>query len=289
MRVFFSAVVVLGIGCNEGSINAPGDGGAAGAVGPVGPAGPAGVAGPQGVAGAMGVPGTNGISCWDLNADHRCSTNEDTNASGDCTAADCVYGMSGSQGPQGVPGAPGLPGVKGDKGDKGDTGNAGGQGVPGVKGDKGDPGSQGTQGVQGIQGLKGDAGAKGDPGSQGVQGIQGVQGPAGPSSIDRCPAGMAQVDLGYSKVCFVIGVIDSFNAADQFCADSYKAPLCTLAQWRALVCRAGAISATDTWINSIGGSGAFGVARACTGSDQVSVDVWNSKHTGVCCLEWMNY
>ena len=79
----------------QGEQGPPGPQGATGPAGPQGLQGPQGGPGlpgdigPQGPSGPPGNPGEPGISCWDLNADGICNSEEDINDDRVCDALDC--------------------------------------------------------------------------------------------------------------------------------------------------------------------------------------------------------
>ncbi len=126
-------------------------------------------------------------------------------------------------------------------------------------------------------------GLKGEPGDAGAQG------PPGPTSIATCPPGMTRVERQYSTICYSAGTSGSFETADSFCATQFHASLCTLSQWRAVVCRVGIANPGRSWLPNSTGVGSFATVLNCS-SDSVSTAVSSSNaFVGPCCLEWMKY
>ncbi|MEQ1518257.1 MAG: collagen-like protein [Usitatibacteraceae bacterium] len=144
------------------------------------------------------------------------------------------------------------------------------------------PGPQGPPGIQGVPGVQGLQGVQGPPGAQGIQGVP------GPTSIANCPAGMTRVDMPNSTICYERGIVASWDNADNYCFDSFRAGICSLQQWRDVVCRAGVVSSGRSWLSTPVGTGTYATVANCT-SDGVSTAVFNQSLTGACCLSYPKY
>ncbi|MGE0640213.1 MAG: hypothetical protein AB7G12_13735 [Thermoanaerobaculia bacterium] len=129
------------------------------------------------------------------------------------------------------------------------------------------------------------AGNQGEPGPTGPPG---PPGPPGPTSIASCPDGMTQVDLASSKLCYDAGTTSNWIAASQYCWDNFHAGLCSLQQWRTVVCHLGLPSPGNSWLPTVAGISTFALIGGCTG-DAVATATYTSNFAGPCCLEWMSY
>lgn len=125
-------------------------------------------------------------------------------------------------------------------------------------------------------------------GVTGPQGPPGPQGDPGPTSIAVCPADMTKVDLVFSTVCYNSGVVASWDAADNFCDASYRARICTLQEWRDVVCRAGVANPGRSWTATPTGAATFATIAGCTG-ESISTAVYTTSLNGPCCLSWSKY
>lgn len=148
------------------------------------------------------------------------------------------------------------------------------------------PGPQGPPGIQGVQGVQG---VQGQPGPAGPAGVQGPQGFPGPTSVATCPAGMLRVDLPRSTICYERGIVANWDAADNNCDANFRATLCTLQEWREVVCRAGVANPGRSWLSAPVGAGTYATISACT-SDGVSTAFFTTPSvTGPCCLSYPRY
>lgn len=107
-------------------------------------------------------------------------------------------------------------------------------------------------------------------------------------ALASCPAGMTKVSMPGSTLCFAAGATQNWEAADQSCYDNFRSSLCTLAQWRTAVCRAGLPSPGASWTSTPAGTATFTTVAGCTG-DAVGIAQYTAQHATVCCLEWMSY
>ncbi|MBL0121876.1 MAG: hypothetical protein IPP88_03820 [Betaproteobacteria bacterium] len=83
-------------------------------------------------------------------------------------------------------------------------------------------------------------------------------------------------------------VPQNWDQADQFCFDNFRAGVCTLAQCRAAVCRAGIPTPGNSWTSTPVAAGTFATVSGCTG-DTVSTAQYTSQRATTCCLEWPKY
>lgn len=138
----------------------------------------------------------DGISCWDLNGNNSCDTNEDRNGDGICDALDC-QGLNGLPGPKGVTGAMGL------------------MGPPGPAGLIGPPGPRGIGSGLSCWDLNGDSicnlfeDRNGDSicnalDCQGPRGITGATGPRGVTGPRGIGAGLNCWDLNADSICNLV-------------------------------------------------------------------------------------
>lgn len=139
-----------------------------------------------------------------------------------------------------------------------------------------------------LNSAGGVTGPQGPPGPQGDKGDPGVQGNPGPTSIAACPADMTKIDLVYSTVCYNSGTLANWDAADNFCDANYRARICTLQEWRDVVCRAGVANPGRSWTATPSGSSTFATIAGCTG-DSISTAVYTTSLNGPCCLSWPRY
>ena len=150
----------------------------------------------------------------------------------------------------------------------------------------GPAGPTGPTGPAGPAGTSGPAGPMGPTGAAGAQGPQGIPGPA---AIAACPGGMTRIDLPFSTMCWHDnGVAASWEAADNYCYDQFRAGVCTLAQWRSAVCRAGVASPGASWTPDSTGAATFVTVSSCA-AETVNSAFYMSSKRGPCCLEWMKY
>lgn len=164
-------------------------------------------------------------------------------------------------------------------------------------------------GAQGPTGMTGPAGADGvsvevSPLDAGIAGcatggarlvgsngtVVVCNGVAGPSSVAACPAGMTKVDTAYSTLCFASGSANpsSWDQADAYCDNTYRASLCTHAQWRKAVCQAGLQNPGSSWLIDVAGAGLLATVAGCAGSN-VGASSPTTQLRGPCCLEWPKY
>jgi hypothetical protein len=115
-------------------------------------------------------------------------------------------------------------------------------------------------------------------------------GPPGPSSIATCPAGMTKVEFATFTICYHTGIMGAgtWDQASQFCYDSFRAPLCSVQQWRFLVCQNGTANPGSSWIGTSTGLATFATISGCTG-ESVGSAAYSTQRAGPCCLEWMKY
>ena len=152
----------------------------------------------------------------------------------------------------------------------------------------GSPGPAGPTGPAGPAGPVGPTGPTGATGPTGPAGPAGPQGPAGPSSVAACPAGMTRVETARSTICFSTGITATWDNADAFCDANYRAPVCSLTQWRDVVCFSGLPNPGRSWTASPTGTGTYATVQACT-SDAVTTAVYTTPLQGPCCLQYMKY
>jgi hypothetical protein len=131
-------------------------------------------------------------------------------------------------------------------------------------------------------------GVTGPTGPQGVKGDSGPQGIPGPTSIGSCPSGMTRIDLQWITVCYAPGILASWDQADDFCDMNFRARICTLQEWRDVVCRAGIPNPGSSWTQSPTGAGIFATISACGGAN-VSTSASTSLLHGPCCVSWPRY
>ena len=143
----------------------------------------------------------------------------------------------------------------------------------------GSPGPAGPAGPAVPAGLAGPAGPAGPTGPQGVP---------GPSSVATCPAGMTRVETARSTICFSNGITATWDNADAFCDANYRAPVCSLTQWRDVVCFSGLPNPGRSWTASPTGTGTYATVQACT-SDAVTTANYTTPLQGPCCLQYMKY
>lgn len=126
------------------------------------------------------------------------------------------------------------------------------------------------------------------PVAQVIGAVPGPQGPPGPTSVANCPSGMTRVDLPASTLCYNAGPTANWDQADNYCDASFRAPICTLPQWRAIVCRAGLTNPGNSWTTTPTGTATYATIGGCS-SESVSSAHYTSMRVGPCCLEWMKY
>jgi hypothetical protein len=106
--------------------------------------------------------------------------------------------------------------------------------------------------------------------------------------VAACPTGMTRVALDRSILCFAAASSNTWDTADQFCYQSYRSGICTLAQWRNAVCQAGLPNPGASWTSTPVGIATFATVSGCTG-ESVGSSAYNNQRIGTCCLEWMKY
>ncbi len=143
-------------------------------------------------------------------------------------------------------------------------------------------------GPQGPAGPIGPAGSQGPQGPAGIAGATGATGPAGPTSVASCPPGMTKVSMPFYTLCYASSLARTWDQADQFCYDNYRANVCTFAQWRTAVCQAGLANPGNSWTSTPTAAAAFATVAGCTG-DSVSTAQYTSQRATTCCLEWPQY
>jgi hypothetical protein len=99
---------------------------------------------------------------------------------------------------------------------------------------------------------------------------------------------MTRVDLPYKTICWHVGQFTTFPAASNFCDDAFRADVCTLAQWRAAVCRGGVQNPGRSWVNAPTAPARLAIIADC-GFDGLSDLPYTSQVQGPCCLEWPRY
>ena len=99
---------------------------------------------------------------------------------------------------------------------------------------------------------------------------------------------MTRVDTATSTICFHAGTLGTWDNADAFCDATYRAPLCTLTQWRDVVCRGGVSNPGRSWTASPTGTSTYATVQACT-SDAVTTAIYTTQLQGPCCLQYMKY
>ena len=139
-----------------------------------------------------------------------------------------------------------------------------------------------------LNSAGGVTGPQGPPGPQGDKGDPGVQGNPGPTSIAACPAGMTKVDLAHSTVCYNAGVNASWDVADNYCDLNFRASICTLQEWRDVVCRAGLANPGRSWTATPTGGATFATIAGCAG-DSIATAAYTTLLQGPCCLSWPKY
>jgi hypothetical protein len=108
------------------------------------------------------------------------------------------------------------------------------------------------------------------------------------ANVETCPAGMTRASLAHTIICYASGPVGSWDQASNFCSDSYGARICSLQQWRDLVCRVGVTNPGASWTDSITGSGTAGVVSGCSGENFASAQ-YTSQRVITCCAEWARY
>jgi hypothetical protein len=108
------------------------------------------------------------------------------------------------------------------------------------------------------------------------------------ANVETCPAGMSRIVLTHTIVCYATGPTGTWDQASSSCSDSYGARICSLQQWRDVVCRAGVANPGASWTDSITGSATAGVVSGCTGENFASAQ-YTSQRATACCAEWARY
>ena len=100
---------------------------------------------------------------------------------------------------------------------------------------------------------------------------------------------MQRIEFARSTVCYEKGVIANWDNADTNCDNQFRARICSLQQWRAIVCRAGVQNPGRSWTSETSGAAAFTTIAGCTG-DSLSSNFYTTQGIiGPCCLEYMKY
>lgn len=251
--------------------------------------------GMNGTNGADGMAGTNGVNGMNgANGTNGADGVSVTTSAVDAGSLECPFGGTAIVATNGTRfvcnGAPGTPGQNGSNGSNGTNGSNGADGVSVTinalsVGDTNCP--TGGTSVTGANGTRFVCnGAKGEPGDAGPPG---PPGPRGPTSIATCPAGMTKVVLPYSTVCFEAGIVANFDTAGNYCWDQFRASICSLTQWRAVVCRAGLTSPGRSWLPNPVAADTLATISNCASASLGTSNSGVSTNAGPCCLEWMNY
>jgi len=103
-----------------------------------------------------------------------------------------------------------------------------------------------------------------------------------------CPAGMTSLGMPHATLCYASGPVASWDAASNFCDAQFRARICSVQQWRDVVCGAGLPNPGLSWTDSITGSSSFGVVSGCTLDSITSRSGFQPSATA-CCLEWPRY
>ncbi len=147
----------------------------------------------------------------------------------------------------------------------------------------------GAPGPTGPTGPMGPTGAAGPAGPIGPTGATGPQGPPGPSTPPACPVGMLRIDGPLGVICWEQGIQSTWDNADNYCSQQYRAPICSLAQWRDVVCREGVANPGRSWTSTATGAGTYSTVASCTSDSLLSTAYTTATITGPCCLQWMRY
>lgn len=107
-------------------------------------------------------------------------------------------------------------------------------------------------------------------------------------AVPNCPSGMSRVELPFSILCHANAPTSTWTNSSDYCDAQFRARLCSLQQWRDLVCRAGVPSPGASWTDDITGTAAFGVVSGCT-TDAISSSSAITQRAAICCLEWPRY
>jgi hypothetical protein len=107
-------------------------------------------------------------------------------------------------------------------------------------------------------------------------------------AVESCPFGMTRIDMPHSVLCYERGVVGNWEVGDNNCDAQFRARICTLQQWRAVVCRAGVSNPGNSWTDAHVGPATFGTISGCSG-DQVDSALYVSQRVAPCCLEWPRY
>lgn len=99
---------------------------------------------------------------------------------------------------------------------------------------------------------------------------------------------MTRLDLLHSVICFHAGITATWDTADNFCDASFRAPVCSLTQWREAVCFAGQTNPGRSWTTSPTGTGTYATVQGCN-SESVTTAVYTTQLQGPCCLQYMKY
>lgn len=128
-----------------------------------------------------------------------------------------------------------------------------------------------------------------------VGAVPGPPGPPGPTSVANCPGGMTRIELPHSTLCYHEGnsTLSDWDTADGYCFDQFQTGMCTLNQWRAAICRAGAGDPGRSWLADVAGRAAdgtpaFATISGCTG-ESVGESSYPTALRGPCCQEWPRY
>lgn len=99
---------------------------------------------------------------------------------------------------------------------------------------------------------------------------------------------MQRIEFARSTICYEKGIVNSWDNADNNCDTQFRARICTLHQWRAVMCRAGLQSPGRSW-TAEGSGTSFTTISNCS-SDSLTTNFYTSQGIiGPCCLEYMKY
>jgi hypothetical protein len=99
---------------------------------------------------------------------------------------------------------------------------------------------------------------------------------------------MIEIGLPYTTLCFAVGPQLSWDSADNRCFDEHRANMCTLAQWRTAVCKAGVSNPGRSWTPTPMANGSFAAVSGCSFEQITSIGA-TALLTTTCCLEWPVY
>jgi hypothetical protein len=86
---------------------------------------------------------------------------------------------------------------------------------------------------------------------------------------------MTRVDTARSTICFGTGITATWDNANAYCDANYRAPVCSLTQWRDVVCYSGLPNPGRSWTTSPTGAGTYATVAGCT-SDSLASTVSTS-------------